>query len=349
MAKHLKKHAGRHVVRTLIAFLLLVLLVGGVYYALLRKENSLTEKLVNAAATQTPAPTPEVTDTPAPTDTPLPLVTEAPQTTQSVPVQPTATAEPTPGADLATEAPEDNLLDRVNSLLSATATAQPEETAQPTATAQPEPTAQTPVAEPVELEFPYYLEVDRGQHVVRAYTVDECGEYSILARTMICTTDLYANKPGDGLYRMDGQKMRWGSSTLGENQFQYATRICGKLLFHSVNYSLQYPDMIKPESYASLGTAGSEGSVLLLTADAKWIYDNVPVGTPVRFLSTTDVSAELESLTPPALGKSGYDPTDPRQNNPDYDASYEASKPEVTPFPGVTPAPTDDWVFSEYP
>ena len=35
MAKHLKKHAGRHVVRTLIAFLLLVLLVGGVTVGLM--------------------------------------------------------------------------------------------------------------------------------------------------------------------------------------------------------------------------------------------------------------------------------------------------------------------------
>ncbi|MDD7411854.1 MAG: hypothetical protein SOT76_12710 [Eubacteriales bacterium] len=341
MARHLKKHAGRHVVRTLIAFLLLVLLVGGVYYALLRRENSLTEKLVKAAATLTPEPTAQVTDTPAPTASPLPtdtpVLTDAPQSTQSVPVQPGATGEPTPVVNL-TESPTQP------------ATAAPTDT--PTAEPTPEPTAepeQVPAAEPVELDFPYYIEVDRGQHVVRVYTVDENGEYSILARTMICTTDLYANKPGDGLYRMDGQKIRWGSSLLGENQFQYATRICGKLLFHSINYSLQYPDMIKPESYATLGTAGSEGSVLLLAADAKWIYDNVPAGTPVRFLSTEPDSALLESLAAPALGKSGYDPTDPRDNNPDYDPSYEASKPEVTPYPGVTPAPTDGWEFRTYP
>ena len=337
MAKHLKKHAGRHVVRTLIAFLLLVLLVGGVYYALLRRENSLTEKLVQAAATLTPEPTAQVTDTPAPTAslllTDAPVLTDAPQSTQSVPVQPTATGEPTPVVNL-TESPTQS------------ATAAP--TAAPTveATAEPETAV---VAEPVELEFPYYIEVDRGQHVVRVYTVDETGEYSILARTMICTTDMYANKPGDGLYRLDGQKMRWGSSLLGENQFQYATRICGKLLFHSINYKLQYPDMIKPESYATLGTAGSEGSVLLLAADAKWIYDNVPAGTPVRFLSTTPDSALLESLAAPELGKSGFDPTDPRDNNPDYDPTYEESKPEVTPYPGVTPAPTDNWEFRTYP
>lgn len=340
MAKHLKKHAGRHVVRTLIAFLLLVLLVGGVYYALLRRENSLTEKLVKAAATATPTATLEATDTPAPTAVPTAVptaaVTGAPESTQSVPVQPTATAEPTPGA---TDAP------------TAEPTAAPTVpvTAEPTAAPTDAPTAVPVDAPAVELEFPYYLEVDRGQHVVRAYTVGEDGEYSILARTMICTTDIYANKPADGLYRMDGQKMRWGSSTLGENQFQYATRICGKLLFHSINYSLQYPDQIKPESYATLGTSGSEGSVLLLAADAKWIYDNVPAGTPVRFLSTAADDELLKQLAAPALGKSGFDPTDPRDNNPDYDPSYEESKPEVTAFPGVTPAPTDNWDFRTYP
>ena len=343
MAKHLKKHAGRHVVRTLIAFLLLVLLVGGVYYALLRQENSLTGKLAQVAATLTPEPTVQVTATLAPTASPLPTdaptqaPTAAPQSTQSVPVQPSVTGEPTPIVNM-TESPTQ------------AATAEP--TDAPTIEATSEPTAApeaTVAPEPVELDFPYYIEVDRGQHVVRVYTVDENGEYSILARTMICTTDLYASKPGDGLYRMDGQKIRWGSSLLGENQFQYATRICGKLLFHSINYSLQYPDMIKPESYATLGTAGSEGSVLLLAADAKWIYDNVPAGTPVRYLSTAPDSALLASLAAPALGKSGYDPTDPRDNNPDYDPSYEESKPEVTPYPGVTPAPTDGWEFRTYP
>ena len=343
MAIHLKKHAGRHVVRTLIAFLLLVLLVGGVYYALLRQENSLTGKLAQVAAILTPEPTVQVTATLAPTASPLPTdaptqaPTAAPQSTQSVPVQPSVTGEPTPIVNM-TESPTQ------------AATAEP--TDAPTIEATSEPTAApeaTVAPEPVELDFPYYIEVDRGQHVVRVYTVDENGEYSILARTMICTTDLYASKPGDGLYRMDGQKIRWGSSLLGENQFQYATRICGKLLFHSINYSLQYPDMIKPESYATLGTAGSEGSVLLLAADAKWIYDNVPAGTPVRYLSTAPDSALLASLAAPALGKSGYDPTDPRDNNPDYAPSYEESKPEVTPYPGVTPAPTDGWEFRTYP
>lgn len=337
MAKHLKKNAGRHVVRTLIAFLLLVLLVGGVYYALLRRENSLTEKLVQAAATQIPTATPEATLTPEPTDLPTQEPTVQPEITEGAAVQSTSSAEATPIAEM-TSAPTQ----AATNLPTQAPTSVP--TAEPTAT--PEPTAEP---EPVELEFPYYIEVDRGQHVVRVYTLDENGEYSILARTMICTTDLYANKPGDGLYRMDGQKMRWGSSLLGENQFQYATRICGKLLFHSINYSLQYPDMIKPESYATLGTAGSEGSVLLLAADAKWIYDNVPAGTPVRFLSTPADSALLESLAAPALGKSGFDPTDPRDNNPDYDPSYEESKPVATPVPGVTPAPTDSWEFRTYP
>ena len=166
---------------------------------------------------------------------------------------------------------------------------------------------------------------------------------------MICTTDYWGNKPPEGLYRMDGQKMRWASSAAGENQYQYATRIVGKLLFHSINYSLQYPDQIKPESYATLGTAASEGSILLLASDAKWIYENIPAGTAVRFMSSEPDQALLDQLTPPELGKSGFDPTDPRDNNPDYDPSYEASKPVVTPVPGITPEPMDDWEFDTYP
>lgn len=240
--------------------------------------------------------------------------------------EPTATLEPTPEP-----------------------TAEPTQTPTPVPTATPthEPTATpepTPEPTPVDLELPYYIEVDRGMQVVRVYTIGEDGYYSLLVRQMICSTDKFGYKPKDGMYAMNGEKKPWLITLIPDNYAQYATRISNTILFHSVTYSLLYPNTLNEEAYGQLGQNVSAGCVRLLAEDAKWIYDNVPAGTPVRFMSGNERDeALLESLAPPPLVCGDWDPTDPRENNPDYDASYAARFPEVTPALGVTPAPTEEW------
>lgn len=221
---------------------------------------------------------------------------------------------------------------------SATPTASPEPTPEPTPEPMPEPT-------PVALELPYYIEVDRGMQVVRVYTIGEDGQYSLLARQMICSTDKFGYKPKDGMYELNGEKKPWLITLIPGNYAQYATRISSTILFHSVTYELLYPNTLNAEAYEQLGQNVSAGCVRLLAEDAKWIYDNVPARTPVRFMSGSERDeALLESLAPPPLKSGDWDPTDPREDNPDYDASYAARHPEVTPALGVTPAPTEVWV-----
>ena len=175
-------------------------------------------------------------------------------------------------------------------------------------------------------------------------SIGEDGQYSLLARQMICSTDKFGYKPKDGLYALDGERKRWLISLIPDNYAQYATRISNTILFHSVTYSLLYPDTLNEEAYESLGQNVSAGCVRLLAEDAKWIYDNVPAGTPVRFMSGNERDeALLEQLAPPPLKSGKWDPTDPREDNPDYDPSYAARHPEVTPALGVTPAPTAEW------
>ena len=226
-------------------------------------------------------------------------------------------------------------------------TPEPTGTPRPTPTASPEPEP-TPEPTPVELELPYYIEVDRGMQVVRVFTIGEDGYYSLLAREMICSTDIYERKPPNGLYRMDGQKLRWLITLTPDSYAQYATRISGHILFHSVPYSMLYANTLYDDAYADLGTNASIGCVRLLCADAKWIYDHVPAGTPVRFMTGERDEDKLAALAPPALKSGDWDPTDPADENPDYDPSYELSQPMVTPALGVTPAPTEPWTPDVY-
>ena len=78
----------------------------------------------------------------------------------------------------------------------------------------------------------------------------------------------------------------------------------------------------------------------LLCADAKWIYDNVPAGTVVKYMTSERDEAKLAELAAPALVSGNWDPTDSSEENPDYSPDYENAHPAATPVPGVTPAPT---------
>ena len=128
----------------------------------------------------------------------------------------------------------------------------------------------------------------------------------------------------------------------------YATRISGHILFHAVPTTMCYANTLNADDYRALGTNASAGCVRLLCADAKWIYDNVPAGTMVRYVNNPRDEEKLKELAAPPLGSGNWDPTDNREDNPDYDPSYEASKPLVTPALGVTPAPTEPWTPDVY-
>lgn len=220
----------------------------------------------------------------------------------------------------------------------------PSSTPAPTPTPTPVPTpVPTPEPERVVHDLPYYVEVDRGMQVIRVYTIGEDGLYSVLARTMICSTDIYQYKPPNGVYQLNGQKLEW-LYTLANTYAQYATRISGKILFHSVPYSACSKDSLMLEEYDRLGSEASIGCVRLMAADAKWLYDNLPAGTPVRFMTSEVDWALLNKLAPPAL-TGAWDPTDPDPDNPD---AVEYVVPEITPYPYATLSPDVTWNFSVY-
>ena len=162
----------------------------------------------------------------------------------------------------------------------------------------------------------YYLMVNCTANVVNVYEVDREGNILDCVKAFTCSTG--DATPKSGTYKTD-YKFRW-QPLFGNVYGQYATRIVGNILFHSVPYtenrnngSLEYWE------YDKLGTSASMGCVRLTVEDAKWIYDNCKSGTFVEF---------YEDENPGPLGKpetmkiSGYqglrdwDPTDPDDNNP---------------------------------
>lgn len=174
------------------------------------------------------------------------------------------------------------------------------------------------------LTQPYLIKVNRACNTVTVYEKDSKGKYTVPAKAMVCSV-------GTGTRTITGtfntkEKYRW--KLLNGNVWgQYATRIVGGILFHSVYYyGYCDPATLSTKEYNKLGTAASQGCIRLTVADAKWIYDNCPIGTQVIVYDDKKNPGPLgkpESIILPSNVK--WDPTDPNEKNP-----YLSKQPKIT-------------------
>lgn len=165
-------------------------------------------------------------------------------------------------------------------------------------------------------EYPYYIRINRKQNCVTVYALDEEGVYTVPYKAMVCSTGLYNATPL-GTFQIS-DKYLW-RELYGGVYGQYATRIHGGVLFHSVPYYKKAKNTLCTEKYNKLGQQASMGCVRLTTKDAKWIADNCPTGTTVEIYDDDNPgplgkpqAEKLDSGDP----KKGWDPTDPDAENP---------------------------------
>ena len=188
----------------------------------------------------------------------------------------------------------------------------------PEATPAPDPMANINVTwDTTGIEgYDYLIAINRAADTVTVYQKDENGNYLKPYFPMICST---GEDTPLGEYRTIEQ-YRW-RYLFGDVYGQYAVRIVGHILFHSVPYLSQNAADLEYEEFNKLGTPASMGCIRLQVADVKWIYDNCPIGTPVVLYDDaenpgpfgkpdfTHIDLEDETMR-------GWDPTDPDPNNP---------------------------------
>lgn len=178
--------------------------------------------------------------------------------------------------------------------------------------------ADTEVAEETgqEEELPYYIKINRQQNVITIYEKDENGEYTVPVKAILCSTGLYNATP-KGVFHLSS-KYIWRQLN-GGVYGQYASRITGGVLFHSVPYASKNKSTLYWDKYNKLGQQASMGCVRLTVEDAKWIYDNCPSGTAVEVYDSEDPGPlgkpEALKLDKDNVNR-GWDPTDPDENNP---------------------------------
>lgn len=174
---------------------------------------------------------------------------------------------------------------------------------------------------------PYLLKVNRTQNLVIAYSKDQNGEYTVPARAMVCSVGLDGATP-TGTYNTKN-KYDW-RLLMGNVYGQYATRITGSILFHSVQYSSKDKSTLNYNEYNKLGSSASHGCVRMTVTDAKWIYDNCPIGTTVVIYDSDNpepLAKPSAQKIDPASPICGWDPTDPDPNNPYNNPQPEPQEP----------------------
>ena len=160
-------------------------------------------------------------------------------------------------------------------------------------------------------DSPYYIKVNKQSNCVTIYKKGADGEYTVPVKAMVCSTG--ANTP-IGTFRTSKQ-YRW--RLLIHNVWgQYATRITQDILFHSVPYDKKDPATLEAGEYNKLGESASAGCVRLTVTDAKWIYENCPLGTTVTVYNSADPGPLGKPSAQKIPADSKWDPTDPDKQNP---------------------------------
>lgn len=164
---------------------------------------------------------------------------------------------------------------------------------------------------------PYAIMVNRKMNTVTIYTRDEDGNYTVPFKAMICSTGRAGHVTPLGSYETTDVKKEW-CLMLDGTYGQYSTQFSGHYLFHSICYTAPDPSALIASEYNLLGSVASLGCVRLQTVDAKWIYDNCPAGTSVTVYESDDPGplGKPDRLVDEIPEDSGWDPTDPRPENP---------------------------------
>lgn len=131
-----------------------------------------------------------------------------------------------------------------------------------------------------EYVFPYKILVDISDQRVYVYSWEGEG-YTGKERSMICSTGMDKTPTPTGTYQSYGRMVQgeWYYFDEFNCYAKWAYGIVGGILFHSVTYNKE--KKLNKGSVNNLGKKASHGCIRLEVEEAKWIYDNCPIGTTV--------------------------------------------------------------------
>jgi len=175
---------------------------------------------------------------------------------------------------------------------------------------------------------PYSIIVDISKQVISIMTMDEDGYYSNLYKQFRCSTGAGGTPTVLGNFSVK-RKAPWlesypsvsSSGSVFQVYARYRTTIYDDYHFHSILYENKRDfDSMTRTSFYNLGSRASHGCIRLTTRDAKWIYTNCDIGTPIKIKSSGGPSLDNTKLAQIPYYRDlprgvYYDPTDLAQIN----------------------------------
>lgn len=167
-------------------------------------------------------------------------------------------------------------------------------------------------------DYPFLIRINRAENFVTVYGIDFDGNYTVAYKTYRCSTGLDPETTPLGTFEIS-DIYRWRLLVDG-SYGQYAMRIHGQIMLHSVPYEQRSPDSLEFWEYNKLGKPASLGCIRLNARNMRWIYRHCPAGTQVEIYS---LEHEVPEIPLPKFKKiratdlyRNWDPTDPNKKNP---------------------------------
>lgn len=154
------------------------------------------------------------------------------------------------------------------------------------------------VDKPKPYDGPYEIEVDIANQITTVYRGKGRTQNDII-RQMLCSTGV-DNRTPLGTYTMpkpskNGEREEWYFIGKYDLYVQYASRIIGAILFHSLP-SVERHQSPTRDSLDEFGAKASHGCIRLRPVDSRWIAENCKPGTVVHIHDDAAVDEELRSL-----------------------------------------------------
>ncbi len=153
--------------------------------------------------------------------------------------------------------------------------------------------------------------VNKKRNCITVYKKDKKGKFNTPVKAMVCSVGY--NTPL-GTYQTS-DRYTW-KIVNGNVWSQYATRITGNVLFHSVTYQDKNKSTLITKYYNQLGTNASAGCIRVMVSDAKWLMEHCLEGTEVEIYEDEDPGPLGKPASMVLAAGEQWDPSDPDPANP---------------------------------
>lgn len=152
----------------------------------------------------------------------------------------------------------------------------------------------------------YCIKINKSQNFAVIYQMDENQEYTIVIKAFKVSVPTDATVGETFISR---KALWWKVSDV--SFCRYASKLDNSEVLYSASYYYNETDnSLNKTSYNNIGNASLDGSIHMTVSNAKWIYENCGINTPVYILDNFELDAGV-SLEEFETISSGYrDPTD---------------------------------------